>query len=133
MRTLILGGTGFIGSHLCRALIQAGHDVRVLVRPGSIPCLELPHNIEFVSGDFLHSASVEQALTGCDAVFHLVSTTLPKSSNENPVYDLESNLLATVRFLESASRHGVRKVLFASSGGTVYGTPQVTPIKENHH
>lgn len=132
MKTLILGGNGFIGSHLCRALVEAGHEVKVFDRPGTIPCLEIPSNVVCVSGDFSQQDSVEQAIAGCDAVFHLVSTTLPMSSNDNPIYDLESNLVDTVRLLESARRQGVRKVLFASSGGTVYGIPQQIPMMENH-
>lgn len=132
MKTLILGGNGFMGSHLCHALVEAGYGVRVFDRPGTIPCLGSQPEVEYVSGDFSHAASVEQALAGCDVVFHLVSTTLPKTSNDNPIYDLESNLLDTVRLLESACRQGIRKVVFASSGGTVYGTPRTTPIKESH-
>lgn len=132
MRTLILGGNGFLGSHLTCALASAGHQVRVFDRPGSIPCLAIPPGVEYVYADFSKQDAVEQALVGCDAVFHLLSTTLPKTSNDNPIYDLESNLVDTVRLLESAHRQGVRKILFASSGGTVYGVPLEIPIKENH-
>jgi UDP-glucose 4-epimerase len=71
-------------------------------------------------------------LKECDVAFHLVATTLPRSSNEDPIHDLESNLLPTVRFLAAAVECGVRKVVFASSGGTVYGIPQTVPIAENH-
>ena len=132
MKILILGGNGFIGSHLCRALVEAGHEVKVFDRPGTIPCLEIPSSVESVSGNFSQQDFVEQALAGCDAAFHLVSTTIPKTSNDNPIYDLETNLVDTVRLLESARRQSVRKVIFASSGGTVYGIPQQIPIRENH-
>jgi len=132
VKILVLGGNGFLGSHLSNALIVAGHEVRVFDRLGCIPCIPIHSSAEYVCGDFSDPDSVEQALTGCDVIFHLISTTLPKTSNENPIYDLESNLLDTVRLLESARRQGVQKILFASSGGTVYGIPQIIPIEENH-
>jgi UDP-glucose 4-epimerase len=72
------------------------------------------------------------ALQGNEIVFHLVSTTLPKTSNDNPVYDVESNVVGTLRLLELCREQGVRKVVFASSGGTVYGVPRSVPIDESH-
>ena len=151
---LVLGGTGFIGSHLVDALAANGHLVRVLVRP---PSAEVPNRssydaehiwmadrashvpdrwnnprIEQIVGDFNDAELIDRAVRGCDVVFHLVSTTLPKSSNDNPLFDLESNVGGTLRLLEAARKHGVRKVVFASSGGTVYGRTQVSPIPETH-
>ena len=67
-----------------------------------------------------------------EVVFHLVSTTLPKSSNDNPEYDVETNLVISVRLLEAARRRGTRKIVFLSSGGTVYGVPDRVPIDESH-
>jgi UDP-glucose 4-epimerase len=61
-----------------------------------------------------------------------VSTTLPKTSNDNPVYDVESNVVGTLRLLELCRSQGVRKVVFVSSGGTVYGVPRSVPIDESH-
>jgi UDP-glucose 4-epimerase len=65
-------------------------------------------------------------------VFHLISTTLPQASNENPVQDAQTNLVGTLRMLEQCRRAGVRKVVFVSSGGTVYGIPMSVPIAESH-
>jgi UDP-glucose 4-epimerase len=75
---------------------------------------------------------VENAVSGCDIVYHLVSTTLPRSSNENPVYDVETNVIGTLHLLEAIRKHKAKKVIFVSSGGTVYGIPEGTPIKESH-
>jgi UDP-glucose 4-epimerase len=61
-----------------------------------------------------------------------VSTTLPQNSNENPVYDVESNVAGSLAMLQSAVRNKIRKVIFASSGGTVYGIPKQIPIPETH-
>jgi len=72
------------------------------------------------------------ALHGADFVFHLASTTLPSTSNDNISYDLESNVVATVQTLEAAVSAAVRRVVFVSSGGTVYGIARHIPISETH-
>jgi len=133
MRCLVMGGTGFIGSHLVDELAAGGESVRVLSR-GLTTQVEWPRipGVEFVTSDFSDAAGVDRAVRGCEMVFHLVSTTLPKSSNENPLFDLETNVGSTLRLLEAARRNGVRKIVFVSSGGTVYGRPRATPIPESH-
>lgn len=88
--------------------------------------------VEWVEGDFTNLADIDQALAGCEVVFHLVSTTLPKTSNDNPVYDVESNVVGTLRMLDVARRHNLKKIIFLSSGGTVYGVPEQVPIPETH-
>lgn len=134
-RCLVLGGSGFIGSHLIDALLAKGFYVRCFDRPHVAPLGE-PHLsnplFELYEGDLVSEADVSGALEGCDICFHLVSTTLPKSSNADPVFDVESNVLGTVRLLTHAVKAGVKKVLFISSGGTVYGVPMQVPIPETH-
>jgi UDP-glucose 4-epimerase len=131
---LVLGGTGFIGSHLVDALAADGHFVRVLARPASANVAQRWPNprVELVIGDFNDRDTIERVVRGCDVVFHLVSTTLPKSSNENPLFDLSSNVGGTIQLLDAVRKHGVRKVVFASSGGTIYGRTHVSPIPEDH-
>ncbi len=122
MRCLVIGGRGFIGSHLVDALLDKGYAVRCFDRPHVAPLgdshLSNPR-FELVEGDLVSEADVTEALEGCDFCFHLVSTTLPKSSNADPVFDVESNVLGTVRLLSHAVKSGVKKVVFVSSGGTV--------------
>jgi len=130
-RCLVLGGKGFIGSHLVDALRGAGHTVRVFDRAEAQP-LGDSTGVEWCDGDFTKPSDIARALEGVETCFHLISTTLPKSSNADPVFDVESNVAATVRLLEQAVRAGVKKVVFASSGGTVYGTPRVVPMDEEH-
>lgn len=135
MKCLVLGGRGFIGSHLVDALIGEGHFVRCFDRPHVISLGEAhlsSPKFELYEGDLTSDADVSAALAGCDVCFHLVSTTLPKSSNLDPVFDVESNVLGTVRLLMHAVRLRVRKVIFVSSGGTVYGVPEQLPIPETH-
>ena len=134
MKCVILGGGGFIGSHLSNALLAHGYAVRIFDRPNLLR--ESPFaafaDCEWIEGDFLNRDDVSKAITGCQVVFHLVSTTLPKGSNDNPLYDLESNVTSTLNMLDLAAETGVRKVIFASSGGTIYGIPLETPIREMH-
>lgn len=131
---LVLGGAGFIGSHLAEALLQAGHRVRIFDRPhlDRLPAFLQRGEFEVFTGDFLNPRALSPAVAGSEIVFHLVSTTLPKTSNDNPVYDIESNVLGTLRLLDLCREHAVRKVVFASSGGTIYGVPRSIPIDENH-
>lgn len=134
MRILILGGAGFLGKNLVTTLVNEYRTIRIFDRPGCLPLSNIPttRNIEWYEGDFTNIAQVEEALQGCDIVFHLISTTLPKTSNDNPVYDIESNVVASVKMMEAAVRFGVKKVIYVSSGGTVYGVPESIPIPETH-
>jgi len=133
-KCLVLGGKGFIGSHLVDALLAGGHQVRVLDRANLAPLSEpaTVAQVEWIDGDFTSEPDVRQALEGCDVCFHLVSTTLPKSSNADPLFDVETNVMGTVRLLTHAVKSGVKKVVFSSSGGTVYGVPTIIPIPETH-
>jgi len=131
---LVLGGAGFIGSHIADALVENGYAVRIfdLPRRKMTNVAHLLDRVEVIEGDFTNEADLERALPGADYVFHLVGTTLPQSSNENPTYDAESNLIATLRLLQLARTRDVKKIIFISSGGTVYGVPQTIPIPETH-
>jgi len=130
---LVLGGRGFIGSHLVDALLAQGHRVRCFYRPSpdDAPACDNPA-LEYFEGDLTDEARVGQALEGIDVCFHLISTTLPQSSNADPAYDVRSNVLGTVSLLTQAVSQGVKRVVFVSSGGTVYGIPSVSPIPETH-
>ncbi len=133
-RCLVLGGKGFIGSHLVDALLHKGFPVKVFDR-ANIPPLNdaaAAAQVEWIDGDFTSDADVGRALAGCDVCYHLVSTTLPQSSNADPVFDVETNVAGTIRLLNHAVRLGVKKVVFISSGGTVYGIPRQVPISEDH-
>lgn len=134
MKCLILGGGGFIGSHLSEALLAQGYAVRIFDRPNlaRFRSFQSDDAVEWVEGDFINREHVAHAVSGCDIVYHLVSTTLPRSSNENPAYDVETNVIGTLHLLEAAQKNKIRKFIFVSSGGTVYGVPQEVPVKESH-
>lgn len=133
MKCLVLGGGGFIGSHVVDQLLTAGHEVRIFERPRVPRYREFPRgSVEWVEGDFQNAAVVRDAVEGMDTLIHLVSTTLPKSSNDDPVFDVQSNVVATLRLFEHAVAARVRRIVFISSGGTVYGPPLTQPIPESH-
>jgi len=134
VKCLVLGGGGFIGSHVVDRLLFGGHRVRILERPRVPRYRDFTdsESIEWLEGDFQSAKVVRDAVDGIDALVHLVSTTLPKSSNDDPVFDVESNLVGTLRMMQFARVAGVRKIVFISSGGTVYGDPIVIPIPETH-
>jgi UDP-glucose 4-epimerase len=134
MRIIIFGGGGFLGSTICDRLLQGGHELRVFERPRVSPYRAFLRNekLEWITGDFTSRHDIEKALEGMEAVIHLVSTTLPKNSNDDTIYDVQSNIVATLQVLEEMKKNGIRKIIFISSGGTVYGVPQSIPISENH-
>lgn len=134
MKCLILGGGGFIGLHLCEALVNQGIKVRIFERP-KLKFQEptrFRNHVEWFEGDFSNSSDVLGALKDCEVVFHLISTVLPKNSNADPIYDLESNVIATVKMLDLARECKIRKIIFVSSGGTIYGNPKIIPVPETH-
>ena len=90
------------------------------------------NKIDFIEGDFNNKIDVKNSLKHKDYVVHLVSSTLPADSNLNPFYDVESNLISSLNLFEECVRQKVKKVIFISSGGTIYGDPKKLPIDENH-
>lgn len=131
MKTLVIGGCGFIGSHVVDTLLSQGTRVRVLDRRGEMYRPPLP-GVEYVMCDLSDTAQIFEALVGVDAVIHLASTTVPATSNMDPVADITGNLVAMVRLLEVMRAANVRKMVYLSSGGTVYGVPQTDPVAETH-
>lgn len=131
MKALVIGGNGFIGTHLTDALMRSGHQVSVFDRYPNRYREPIP-GVKYVSGDFANHGEVDEAVRGVDWVFHLAYTTLPQTSNDDPVYDVRSNVIDTIQLLQSCREHSVKKFVFVSSGGTVYGIPQQVPISEDH-
>ena len=131
MKALVIGGNGFIGKHLVYALKAEGIQVRVFDRYPS-KTEEADGDIEYIVGDLGNHGALSEIVNGADWVFHLAYTTLPKTSNDDPVYDVRSNLIDTIQLLQECNNFGVKKFIFISSGGTVYGAPKIVPIKESH-
>ena len=134
MKIVIFGAGGFIGSAIADRLLVDGHSLRVFERPRVEPYRSfLPsEQVEWITGDLMSRHEVSEAIDGADVVVHLVSSTLPKSSNDDPIYDVQSNLVSTLQMLGEMVEKKVPKIIFISSGGTVYGAPIYLPIDERH-
>ena len=129
MKIAILGGGGFIGSAITDRLLRDEHAIRIFERPRVEPyrVFTEDEDVEWFAGDFSSVHDVDRTIEGVDLVLHLISTTLPGNSNDDMVYDVQSNLVATLQLLSAMVARRVRKIVFISSGGTVYGDPQVPP------
>ena len=130
MDYLAVGGNGFIGRALVRQLTQSGRTGRIFDFTPQLARLD--GNVEYVQGNLGDEKAVRQAVQGCQVVFHLACTTHPKTSNDDPVFDVQSNVIGTIQLLDACVAAGVRRVVFVSSGGTIYGIPRRVPIPEDH-
>ena len=128
-RVLILGGCGFIGSHVVDRFCLEGHPVRVLSRRPEIFRSPI-EGVDYRFGEFGNQKFLEASLVDIDTVIHLISSTTPKDSNEDMAFDIENNLIQTVRALHTFTRSNVKKVVFISSGGAIYGNPEKCPVEE---
>lgn len=132
MKCIIYGGGGFIGSHLADGLLNDGHRVTIFDKQNfkRDNIVHIKNEIEIIEGDFSNEIDIKNSIKGQEIIFHLVSSTLPSTSNENEIYDIESNLISTLHLLRESVNNKIKKIIFISSGGTVYGIPDVTPIPE---
>ncbi len=130
VRCLVLGGGGFIGANLCLALARRGARVQAFDRSWKM-CAPFK-NVTWISGPFEDQSAVARAIEGNSIVFHLIGAGLPASSNKDPCADLSGSTINTLKMLDICRESGIRRVIFASSGGTVYGIPKSVPVCEDH-
>lgn len=126
---LILGGCGFIGSALAAKLRAEGFDVTLL---DPLPPRDPAFRDRWIPGRMEDVPPTEKILRPGMTVVHLAWTSLPEPSNRDPYGDIASNLLPSLRWFEGCVETGVSRVIFMSSGGTVYGIPRARPISEEH-
>ncbi len=130
MRAVIVGGNGFIGSHIVDSLLEDDWRVTVLDRVMERYRPPLP-GVDYILGELGNRGLLRAILPDADVVFHLASTTTPQSSNEAPAFDIQSNLVETIGLLDECVQAQVKKIIFFSSGGTVYGVPRSVPVAED--
>ena len=133
MHVLVTGGAGFIGSHTTRALLARGHQVTAVDdlshgRRENVPDGAALEVLD-VRAPALHALFAERKP---EAVLHLAAQMDVRRSVADPVFDAQVNVLGTVNVLEAAARAGVGRVVFASSGGAIYGEQEVFPAPESH-
>jgi len=128
-KCIIFGGNGFLGSHLADKLAENGFDVYIFDKfSRKFPFMR--SDIKFIKGDFFDSTSIEEALDGMNYVFHFISTTNPVTSMNDPIFDIESNIKCSVKLFQLCVKKNIDKIVFSSSGGTVYGNILKVPVKE---
>ncbi|WP_457105422.1 NAD-dependent epimerase/dehydratase family protein [Methylobacterium sp. P5_C11] len=128
-RCLVLGGGGFLGLNLCNRLAAAGAEVTCFSR--SHPQAEvLDRRVARVSGQFSDRLALANAVERQDVVFHLIAGSIPESSNRDPSAELSAAPIATLHLLEICRSARIGKLVFASSGGAIYGIPAAIPIRE---
>jgi UDP-glucose 4-epimerase len=130
LRTLVIGGAGYIGQHLLPLLVQYGRSVTVLGRR-DLDQKNLPLGIKYQKGDFSDLVLLKSLLSCHDEVIHMAYATVPNTSYDNPVGDLLENLPPTVQLFSEIAKKGA-KLLLVSSGGAVYGEGESLPINEMH-
>lgn len=129
MRALVTGATGFVGAAVARALLRAGGEVRALVRAGAdVRNLE-PLAVERVPGELGDVGSLDRAVAGCDAVFHVAAEYKLWTLNPQSLY--RSNVEGTRNVLLAAQRAGVRRIVYTSSVATLALQPDGSPSDED--
>lgn len=133
MKTLVTGGAGFIGSTLVDALLERGHAVAVVDdlsrgRREQVPAAAALHTVDITSPSLRDVLLAERP----EVVFHEAAQIDVRRSVREPLFDTQVNVAGTVNLLQSCVDAGVRRVVFASSGGAIYGDTELVPTPEEH-
>ncbi|MCQ4035398.1 NAD-dependent epimerase/dehydratase family protein [Kaistella montana] len=130
MKYIILGGNGFIGSYIVDILIEKGHEVTIFDR-GTEKFRDSLSNVNYVYGNIDDHTLIKETFAEKDILIHCVSTTVPFTSNNNIEFDIESNLINSVKIFRIACEQNIKRIVYLSSGGAIYGEAEVIPITEN--
>jgi UDP-glucose 4-epimerase len=133
MKVLVTGGAGFIGSHVVDRLILEGHEVVVVDNLATGKRRNINRAARFYKMD-IQSWRLERVFRNerPNVVMHLAAQMDVRKSVEDPMFDAQVNVLGTLNVLQQAVKHGVRKVIFSSSGGAIYGEQETYPAPETH-
>ena len=131
MNVLVIGGNGFIGSHLIDYLVENNHSVRVFDH-GHEKFRSPNPKIDYRIGEIGDVAYLYEAMLNIDVVFHLASGSVPSSSNLDIEIDITKNVFPTISILNNMVKLRIKKIIYFSSGGAVYGEVNDLPIKESN-
>jgi UDP-glucose 4-epimerase len=132
MRVLLTGGAGFIGSHVAEALLERGHEVAVVDDLSSGKRENVPEGAVFYEADVRAGCGEVFAAFRPEALSHQAAQMDVRRSVREPDFDADVNVIGTVRLLQNCVRHDVSRVVFASTGGAVYGEQREFPAPEDH-
>jgi UDP-glucose 4-epimerase len=132
VRALVTGGAGFIGSHISEALLAAGHDVTVVDDLSRGRRSQVPAAARFVQADITGDLGGVFAEGRPEIVFHEAAQIDVRRSMSDPLLDTRINVLGTVNLLQACAAAGTRRLVFASSGGALYGDTEAIPTPESH-
>ena len=131
MKVLVIGGAGYIGSHVSKALIADGCEVTVYDNLSSGLKENLQDKSSFIEGDILDYEKLKKSMIGFDALIHLAAFKAAGESMINPEKFSVNNITGTLNILNAASEIELKRIVFSSSAAT-YGEPEYIPIDENH-
>jgi UDP-glucose 4-epimerase len=134
MRVLVTGGAGFIGSHLVDAIIADGHEAIIIDSLATGVRENIHPQARFYEADIRDATAVETlfARERPEVLIHQAAQLDVRRSVADPAYDADVNVVGTLRLLQAGLQHGLKKVIFASSGGAIYGDTEVIPTPETH-
>ena len=129
---LVTGGAGFIGSNLVDLLLKEGYTVNVIDDLSTGKKENLSSKVNFIRGDIRNEQDIKRALNDVEIVFHLAAQASVAVSMKNPLLDVNVNTVGTLNLLETAFKREVDQLVFASTGGAIYGEPNEIPVAESH-
>ena len=132
MRVLLTGGAGFIGSHIAERLLLQGHEVAIVDDLSSGKRENLPEGARFYELDIRFGCSEVFEEFRPETLVHQAAQMDVRRSTREPTFDADVNVMGTIRLLENCVKYDVGKVIFASTGGAVYGEQQEFPASEDH-
>lgn len=134
MRVLVTGGAGFIGSHVVDAFLQAGHTVAVVDNLSTGKEANLNPNARFYHADIRDKDALARVFVEFmpEVISHQAALASVRDSFDTPALYADVNLLGSIEIMELCKRHGIQKLIYASTGGAVYGEPVSLPVTEDH-
>ncbi len=134
MRILVTGGAGFIGSNVADRFLELGHEVAVLDNLSTGFRTLLPPKAKFYEVDLADAAAVDRAVADFrpELVDHHAAQIDVRKSVDDPIFDARVNVIGALGLLQACTRHGVRKFVYASTGGALYGEGRQLPATEDH-